>query len=219
MSKQRKKCNYITQFNPHITALSTKYRDLLHGFNAGVGNENFNVFLNEDAEEYRTDGNGVTYIIWNITYDENDKSLRDIVAYFTLSANAIPYTDRIKLDAEDVKTFQKEFDEENWGVPVLEIKMFAVNDKYQDMFYVRDGKELPIAAWCLLIIIRYAGELPESVLGFKALYLQSVPEAEKFYFKNGFQDMRINMHPFKNIDSDMRSMWLPLKKVHMNYEK
>ncbi len=34
--------------------------------------------------------------IWNITYDEIIGATKDIVAYFTLSANAIPYIDRIK---------------------------------------------------------------------------------------------------------------------------
>lgn len=81
------------------------------------------------------------------------------------------------------------------------------------------GKELPIAAWCLLAIVNYANKLLDTVLGFKALFLHSVPEAETFYIKNGFQDMRINMHPFVCIDSDMRSMWMPLRNIHINYEK
>lgn len=59
----------------------------------------------------------------------------------------------------------------------------------------------------------------DSVLGFKALFLHSVPQAETFYLKNGFRDMKINMQPFASVDSDMRPMWLPLKNVHMNYEK
>ena len=197
---------YINEFNPDITVLDTDYREDLTDFDAGIGNENFNVFLKKDVDEYRNEGNGVTYIIWNITYDEIIGETKDIVAYFTLAANAIPYIDRIKYEKETSES--GEYDEENWGVPVLEIRMFAVNDKYQDV----------LAAWCLLAIVNYANYMLNFVLGFKALFLHSVPDAELFYLKNGFQDMRINMQPFANVDSDMRPMWLPLKDIHMNYE-
>lgn len=178
---------YINEFNPDITVLDTDYREDLTDFDAGIGNENFNVFLK-----------------------------KDVVAYFTLAANAIPYIDRIKYEKETSES--GEYDEENWGVPVLEIRMFAVNDKYQDVFYTYEERELPVAAWCLLAIVNYANYMLNFVLGFKALFLHSVPDAELFYLKNGFQDMRINMQPFANVDSDMRPMWLPLKDIHMNYE-
>ena len=118
---------YINEFNPDITVLDTDYREDLTDFDAGIGNENFNVFLK-----------------------------KDIVAYFTLSANAIPYIDRIKYKNETNEL--EEYDEENWGVPVLEIKMFAVNDKYQDVFYTYEERELPVAAWCLLAVVNYANK-------------------------------------------------------------
>lgn len=194
-------------------------RDYLFDFHAGIGNENFNDFLKKEANEYRTNGNGVTYIIWNNTYDNEAKEAKDIVAYFTLSANAIPYIDRIKLDEDEIATCGMKYDEQTWGIPVLEIKMFAVNNKYQDVFYMHRGQALPIAAWCLLAIINYAKLMLDTVLGFKALFLHSILEAEQFYLKNGFQDVTYNMLPFTSIDSDMRPMWLPLKNIHMNYEK
>lgn len=187
MLEKNSRHQYINEFNPDITVLDTDYREDLTDFDAGIGNENFNVFLK-----------------------------KDVVAYFTLAANAIPYIDRIKYEKETSES--GEYDEENWGVPVLEIRMFAVNDKYQDVFYTYEERELPVAAWCLLAIVNYANYMLNFVLGFKALFLHSVPDAELFYLKNGFQDMRINMQPFANVDSDMRPMWLPLKDIHMNYE-
>lgn len=120
MLEKNSRHQYINEFNPDITVLDTDYREDLTDFDAGIGNENFNVFLKKDVDEYRNEGNSVTMLNF--------------------------------------------------------------------------------------------------VLGFKALFLHSVPDAELFYLKNGFQDMRINMQPFANVDSDMRPMWLPLKDIHMNYE-
>ena len=219
MKEKNNNHQYIEKFYPDISVLNTDCRDFLFSFNAGTGNENFNEFLQSEAEEYRLNGNGVTYVIWNTLYNDDMQITKEIVGYFTLSSNAIPYIDRIRLDENEIVENGDEFDEENWGIPVLEIKMFAVNDKYQDVFYNYEEEELPIAAWCLFAIINYAKLLLDSVLGFKALFLHSVPQAESFYLKNGFRDMKINMQPFASVDSDMRPMWLPLKNVHMNYEK
>lgn len=218
MNEKNSNHKFIKHFNPDISVLNTECWDFFD-FNAGAGNENFNDFLTKDADKYRVDGNGVTYVIWNVSEEENKENSRDIVAYFTLSSNAIPYIDRIRIDENERLTSDERFDEENWGIPVLEIKMFAVDDKYQDRFYVYEEQALPIAVWCLYAIINYASELLKYVLGFKALFLHSVPEAEKFYLRNGFQDMRLNMQPFACIDSEMRPMWLPLRDIHMNYEK
>lgn len=209
---------YIKHFNPDISVLDTECRDYFD-FNAGEGNENFNDFLMYEADKYRLDGNGVTYGVWNVLEEKDKENSRDIVAYFTLSANAIPYIDRIMIDESEILMSGEKFDEENWGISVLEIKMFAVDDNYQDGFYTFEEQALPIAVWCLYAIINYANTLLSSVLGFKALFLHSVPEAEKFYLRNGFREMRVNMHPFACIDSEMRPMWLPLRDIHMNYEK
>lgn len=213
MNKRNNIHNYISEFNPDISVFNTDCRDYLLSFNAGEGYENFNDFLIDEADEYCVNGDGVTYIIWN-----NDIDKKEVVAYFTLSANAIPYIDRIKLDEEEALELGKEFDEENWGITVIEIKMFAVNDKYQDLFYIYDDDDLPVSAWCLRAIVNYVSELNNSVLGFKALFLHSVPDAEEFYLKNGFQNMKVNMHPFCSIDSDMKPMWMPLKDIYMNYD-
>jgi len=218
LNKRNNNHKFINEFNPDISVFNTDCRDYLLSFNAGEGYENFNDFLISEAEEYCVSGEGVTYIIWNYR-NESDSNEKEVVAYFTLSANAIPYIDRIRLDEKEALELGKEFDEENWGITVIEIKMFAVNDKYQDLFYIYDGDELPVSAWCLRAIVNYTNELNESVLAFKALFLHSVPDAEEFYLKNGFQDMKVNMYPFCSIDSDMKPMWMPLKNIYMNYDK
>jgi len=214
LDKRNNKHKFVECFQPDISVLDTECRDFF-SFDAGMGNENFNEFLKEDAEEYRLAGNGVTYIVWNIIDEKN----KDIVAFFTVSANAIPYIDRIRIEEDEAEIYEEQFDEENWGIPVLEIKMFAVDYRYQDVFYVYEEQELPIAVWCLYAIIQYATQLLHSVLGFKALFLHSVPDAEQFYLKNGFQNMKVNMQPFACVDSDMKPVWLPLKDIHMNYDE
>lgn len=59
----------------------------------------------------------------------------------------------------------------------------------------------------------------DSVLGFKALFLHAVPNAEEFYIKNGFNPIAINMQPLHCIDSDMKAMYMALKEIYMNYDE
>lgn len=158
-------------------------------FSAGAQYEHtFNRFLSKEVESNLRDFEGVTYII------QNDN---DIVAYFCVSTNSIPYQYWIENDMEI------------WGVPVLEIKMFAVNEKYQDTFYEYNGLDMPISAWCLFLVwntlLKY--------VSFKALYLHSVPEAIDFYKQNGFRPLNKLMMPLGSIDSDCTPLWMPLTDV------
>lgn len=88
---QNKLHRYIQRFNPDVVRVTRQHQDYLQLFNAGSGNENFNDFIrNNEWEEYLNDKNGVTFIIFdNISEEE-----RKIVAYYTICAGAIPYTDR-----------------------------------------------------------------------------------------------------------------------------
>lgn len=48
------------------------------------------------------------------------------------------------------------------------------------------GLDLPISAWIMRSIIDFAYSLLNEVIGFKALFLHSLPEAENFYVANRF---------------------------------
>lgn len=210
--------SYIDYFNPDVVVLSDIHQDL--HFKAGSGYENFNTFIMEEAGEYAENGDGVTYLVFNVIYDdEGCESSRELVSYYTLSATAIPYIDRIRLDEDEAKEIGKEYSEEIWGISALEIKMFAVDEKYQDVFFEYEGENLPIAAWIIRNIINEAYILMDTVIGFKALFLHALPDAEEFYRKNGFNPMKINMQPLQCIDSDCTAMYLTLKEVHMNYDE
>ena len=41
----------------------------------------------------------------------------------------------MRLDENEAKEQGTEFKDEIWGIPALEIKMFAVDEKYQDLFF------------------------------------------------------------------------------------
>lgn len=219
MGKESEKVS-IEYFNPDVEVLDISHQDLLFNFNAGDGNENFTEFLLNEAIEYANNGNGVTYVVYNICYDENAKEAqRDVVGYYTLAATAIPYTDRIRLEEDEAREQRREFDEETCGISAIEIKMFAVDKKYQDLFFKYEDLELPIAAWVMRSIVDYAYTLLNEVLGVKALFLHAVPESEEFYLANGFNWMKINMQPLQCVDSEYKAMYLVLKEVHMNYDE
>lgn len=214
---------HIAYFHPDVMSLEQSHQDFsseMKLFNAGKEYKSFNDFIEKEAVEYKDDGDGVTYVVWNVMYDKNNiETERDVVSYYTLSATSIPYEDRLRRDEEEAKATGEEFDTEICGISALEIKMFAVNEKYQDVFFEYEGEDLPISAWIMRNIIDYAYSLLNDVIGFKALFLHSVPEAESFYMMNGFNPVEKNMQPLHCIDSEYKAMYLALKEVHMNYEE
>ena len=160
-------------------------------FSAGKDFDNFTSFLSNDVEDYFCNGDGVTYLIKN-------ENTNDIIAYFCISASAIPFDYKIEGESSI------------WGVSVVEIRMFAVNEPYQDVF-MKDskGNEVPIAAWCLAYLIHQITEY----IGTKAIYLHSVPTAEKFYKRNGFMEMNNAMIPLHCLDDNLKELWLPLQRI------
>ena len=195
----KEKYNHIAYFNPDVMSIEQAHQDFsceLKSFNAGNGYDNFNDFVNENGTEQS----------------------REVVAFYTLSATAIPYEDRIRLDEEEAELTGKEFDSQMCGISALEIKMFAVDENYQDVFYEFEGEDLPVAAWIIKSIVDYANELINEVLGFKAIFLHSLPNAEEFYASNGFNPVKENMQPLHCIDSEFTAMYLSLKDIHMNYD-
>lgn len=221
--KSNKERIHIADFNPDVTSLKIAHQDFFYemqSFNAGEGYQNFKDFILEEAEEYRDTGDGATYVVWNVICDKDGvEQTREIVSFYTLATTAIPYEDRIRLDADEAKELGKEFDSQICGIPALEIKMFAVDEKYQDLFYEYQGEDLPISAWIMRSIVAYANELINDIVGFKAIFLHSLPDAEKFYLANEFNPVKINMQPLHGLDSEYTAMYLTLKEVHMNYDK
>lgn len=207
---------YIQDFNPDIVRLTEQYQDYFQLFNAGSGNENFTEFLrNGEWEEYLQDKNGVTFIVFD-NISENEKK---VVAYYTVCAGAIPYTDRWLIPEEERDETGREYDEEECGISAVEIKMFAVSEEYQDLFFSYGGYEKPIAAWILHAIIDSIRELTITTLAAKTIFLQAVPEAEQFYINNGFDYVQTGMHAFHTVDSEFKAMYLPFVELKIHYDK
>lgn len=223
MEENKKMHNHIAYFNPDVMLIESAHQDFLSEikeFDAGKGYENFNAFIVDEALEYKNSGDGVTYIVWNILYNELGKEIkREVVSYYTLAATAIPYEDRIRCDEEEAKETGEEFNIEICGISAIEIKMFAVDVKYQDIFFEYDGEDLPVSAWIMRNIINFAYFILDGALGVKSLFLHSLPEAENFYMSNGFNPVEVNMQPLHCVDSEFKAMYLALKEVHMNYDE
>lgn len=201
---------YLNTFNPKIEGLNSANSSELSLFNAGKGFEVFNKYiqLNPDtriseAMEDAECGKGTTHLIWNY----KDDGSRDIVAYFTLSVNVVPYDDGIEDDYFELSNFP--------SISVVEIKMFAVSSTYQDIFFSHDNDSIPISAWCIRFIIAYTRMICEKYISFQGLFLHAVPTAEAFYRTNGFSPLPSYAKPLYSLDQDLTAMWLILKEVNL----
>lgn len=115
----------IEDFNPDVKVMNfAEHQDFLKAFNAGDDYFGFNEFVRRDAWDDTLKGEGVTYLVFN-TIGDGKKEYKELVAYYTLSVTAIPYIDRIRLDEEERKETGKEFDEETYAIPAIEIKIFG----------------------------------------------------------------------------------------------
>lgn len=85
---------HVTYFNPDVTSLLDAHRDFplkIKEFHAGEGYENFDDFITDEAIDFQENGDGVTYVVWNVQYDANgDEVDRNIIAFYTLAVTAIP---------------------------------------------------------------------------------------------------------------------------------
>lgn len=207
--------NFIQYFDPNIVIFSDEYSNFLQKFDAGSDNLSFNDFIKDEAQSYVDSGDGVTYLVFN----QITSTTKELVAYFTLCSGAIPYFDRWKIPEDEREENGLEYDEQMQGIPAVELKMFAVSEKYQDLFYKYEDEEKPIAAWILETIISTAYNLKNSILGVKALFLRSVPDAETFYKRNGFDYILRPMHPFYCIDNEYKAMYISFVDIHIHYDE
>ena len=201
---------FIDEFKPEIEGLNSATSAELSLFDAGKGFESFNDYIRinpetnkSEAMEDAENGKGTTHIIWNY---KNDGS-REIVAYFTLSVNVVPYDDGIEEENFELSNFP--------SISVMEINMFAVSSSYQDVFYNEYDMSLPISAWCIQFIIAYANMICEKHISFQGLFLHAVPTAEAFYKTNGFSPLPAYTKPLYSLDQNLTAMWLILKEIHL----
>lgn len=137
------------------------------------GNEYINNYFERDALD---DTKGVTRLIWKIN---SDKIKTDIIAMYTLSASAMFY----------------ELDKRRYLIPAIEIKMFAVSNKYQKLPYSKDNEDGVFSDWLMCYVIRRIRDITENYCGADKIILFSVPNAVSFYERNLFEKIE-----YKGID-------------------
>lgn len=206
---------YISNFNPDVVLISDEHQDYLYEFDAGENCRNFNEFLfNKEWKDCLNDKEGVTYLV----FDNISSDTKKIVAYYTLSVGSIPYTDRWLIPEEERDNPDIKYDETECGISAIIINMFAVSKDYQDLYYVYDGIEKPISAWVLDNLIETIREITNTLFSAKAILLHSVPYAESFYLKNGFDYVLPYMHTFHTMDWELKAMYLPLTELKIHYD-
>lgn len=190
----------IENFNPVIEALSEENRKLISDF--FVGEKAFDDFIKKEAISDMVSGDGVTYLI------VNEANKREIVAYYTISSSSIHSIDRYDFEDEDAPKDEKR--EHFSPISAFLIKMFAVNEKYQDTYY---NDEL-VASLILKNIIFDLYDMSTSVVGAKRIILCAVEKAKKFYKLNNFEEFDGKYTLFDKIDAqDNYPMYLALHKV------
>lgn len=190
----------IQSFKPVMEALSEENIGLISNF--FVEEKAFDNFIKEEAINDMISGDGVTYLIIN------EANEREIVAYYTISSSSIHTIDRYDFEDEDVPQDEKR--EHFSPISAFLIKMFAVNEKYQDTYY---NNEL-VASLILKNIISDLHDMSTSVVGAKIIILCAVEKAEKFYNLNKFKKFDDNYTLFDKIDAqDNCPMYLALHNV------
>lgn len=190
----------IENFNPVIETLSEENIGLISNF--FVGEKAFDDFIKKEAINDMISGDGVTYLIIN------EVNKREIVAYYTISSSSIHTIDRYDFEDEDVPQDEKR--EHFSPISAFLIKMFAVNEKYQDTYY---NDEL-VASLILKNIIFDLYDMSTSVVGAKRIILCAVEKAKKFYKLNNFEEFDGKYTLFDKIDAqDNYPMYLALHKV------
>ena len=76
-----------------------------------------------------------------------------------------------------------------------------------------------MSAWILHEVLNRIQRISVKEISAKAVFLNAVPEAEKFYLNNGFDYVQPGMHAFYTNDSEYKTMYLPLTELRIHYDK
>ncbi len=186
----------IYNFSPTVDILNDTHKQYFKSFKTGntYPEKGIGVYLNNDAFEDMSNGNGVTYIITNETDGE-----KEIVSFFSLLSSSI----LCKYKDNDYET--------NFYIPAIKISMFAVNEKYQDTFI--NNLSMPVAAMIFKLIIGIIDTYSKTVLGIKAIYLHPLDSAIDFYKKNGMKLAEKYMVNIDDNDSIEKMMYMFIREV------
>lgn len=129
------------------------------------GNEVINDYLKEHAYN---DPQSATFVIY-------DTEVNQAISYYSLSCSGFVINQNSHILI----------------YPAVEIKMFAVDDKYKHIPFSQDD-DFTLSDYIFCSVISKIYDFTENECGADKIILYSVPKAENFYRKNGF----IRFHEF-----------------------
>lgn len=144
----------------HISTICKDYMNKICKFKCG--NDEMDKYLKDKALSDLDSGDGTTKVVIN---DNND----EVIAYYTLNCSAIV-----------VNSHKKKY-----YSPAIEIKMFALSEKYHK--YQIDEDENYISDLILCNIISEINDFTRQTCGAKSIILYSVDDAKHFYSRNSFE--------------------------------
>lgn len=160
-------------------------QDVLKRFNCG--HPDFNDFLINDAIEYSSNGNGVTYVLVDKKEYEN-KTISVIFAFATIQSTALQYHDVI-----DNKKI--------YSISGIELKYFAIAKKFhKQIAYGVDPDKYysTIFFECLLEDIY---EMSTKIIGFQVVFLRANENGVKLYRRKKFIDATDYIIPYEEDDA------------------
>jgi hypothetical protein len=158
-----------------IVKLNIEYLSLIQNFKCG--NDEIDKFLKQKAIEENEIGKSITRLIFN-----KDKEL---IAYYSINCSALI-----------VENYNHRY-----FSPAIELKMFALNNKYKHIQYSEDDEDYLLSDSLLCIVIKEIINITENICGANNIILYSVPYAINFYERNGFE-------PFKEYMISSDDMYL-----------
>ena len=157
-------------------------QDVLDRFDCG--HPDFNDFLAEDARDFSSSGNGVTYIL--IDEAEEESEITAIFAFCTLKATALYYS--------------KSKSNNLFSVSCAEIKYFAIAKQFQRQRTGLLGTEKYFSTIFFEILLADLYEMSTAVLGFTGIFLRANERGEKLYRRKHFIDATEYIIPYEEDD-------------------
>ena len=156
--------------------LTIEEKESVQSFNCG--NEVINDYLKNKACD---DTQAVTFIV-------KDMDSSEVICYYSLSCSGLILEHG---HANKITVY-----------PAVEIKMFAIDEKYQHLPYSEDADEGNLSDMLFSDVISYIYDFTDNQCGADKIILYSVPDARSFYIRNGFCEFREFMKPSESWFTD-----------------